>query len=112
MQDTAAALITQGNAPLLDHVRAGRELVARRMAELPGLAFRLPPAGSQLMIELPVDDIEAFGDMALVEHGLILATSGQFERAPRAMVRIPTGASLADLDEGLSLLRRAFEAYA
>jgi beta-methylarginine biosynthesis bifunctional aminotransferase len=111
MQVMAAEVMSNGNAALVDNVRAGRALVARRMAATPELGFRLPPAGSQLMIELPVDDIEAFGDMALVEHGLILATSGQFERAPRAMVRIPTGASLSDLDEGLTLLHRALAAY-
>jgi beta-methylarginine biosynthesis bifunctional aminotransferase len=111
MQALAAEIVARGNDGLVRHVRAGRELAARRLAEVPGVRFRLPAGGSQLMVELPIDDIEAFGDAALVEFGLILATSGQFESGPRSMIRIPTGASPADLDEGLALLRRALEAH-
>lgn len=109
MQAIAVDIVTRGNAALLGHVRAGRELVARTLASRPGLRFRLPGGGSQLMIELPIDDIEAFGDAALVDHGLILATSGQFERVPPAIVRIPTGANHADLEAGLALLCRALD---
>jgi aspartate aminotransferase len=111
MQALAAEIVARGNAPLIEHVRAGRALVARTMAALPHIAFHLPGGGSQLVIELPIDDIEAFGDAALVDHGLLLSTSGQFEQAPRALVRIPTGASLLDLEAGLALLRQALQTY-
>lgn len=107
MQAIAVDIIERGNAALLAHVRAGRELVARALAAMPGLPAALPGGGSQLMIELPIDDIEEFGDQVLVEHGLILATSGQFEGAPASIVRIPTGVHHGELETGLAMLRDA-----
>lgn len=105
-QLTAASIIRQGNAPLVRVVQAGREAFSRSAAGHPILDVALPAGGTQLWLDLRVEDIEAFADYALMEHHIILTTSSNYAPALQGYIRLPTGLPAPHIECAVRMLGR------
>lgn len=106
-QAIARRLLERGAPELKEAVADGRRFLAERLpAVIPGFSG-VPIAGTQLMLALPVDDIEAFADAVLEERGLILASGSNFEGLRGPWVRVPMGLPRQELEEGIERLRLA-----
>lgn len=103
-QRCAAKLIARGNAELVAHVREGREFVLRMLPSIKDVRFIRPAGGTQILVHLPVDDVEIFGDFVLTDLGLVLATRSQYEGADGSFIRFPLGAQRALQARALELL--------
>lgn len=110
-QDCAAELIASGNAELVAEVREGREFVRAALPALRGAHFTDPAGGTQVAVQLPVDDVEAFGDYALTELGLVLATRSQYAGAAGPFIRFPLGAPRDLQQRALELLATALTRF-
>jgi aspartate aminotransferase len=111
-QVVAARLLDDGNQPLVDAVRAGRDIASAWITEIPGASFVPPRGGTQLCVRLAVDDVERFGDFALDRFGLALATRSQYEGLDGPFIRFPLGAPPAITAAAASRLKAALAAYA
>lgn len=110
-QDLACARIADGNAELVDVVRTGRRLLLARLPQIEGVHFDAPAGGTQIFARLPVTDVEQFCDFALVEQGISMVSSSNFEGITGPWVRLPLGAPVDVLDSALRLLAEALTAY-
>jgi beta-methylarginine biosynthesis bifunctional aminotransferase len=91
-QHQAAALLARGNAALVDSVVERRRAILDELVRHPRLGFREPRGGALIAIDVPVDDIELFADTLMVEHGIVVVTSGHYEGATGApFIRFPLG---------------------
>ncbi len=103
-QLTAAFLLAQGNAPLVRAVREGREAFRCSAPDAFTFDFSLPPGGTQLWLDLGVDDIEGLADYALKEFHLILTTSSNYAPALPGFLRFPTGLPSTHIRRGVRLI--------
>ena len=110
-QRRASELLRRGNTALVEHVRTGRAFLHTALRGLPGVQVRAAPGGTQLFVDLPVRDVEAFGDRVLMDLGLILTTAAHYEGTTRQAIRLPTGAPRSTLEAGLALLVRGLERF-
>ena len=110
-QRRASGLLRRGNAALVEHVRAGRSFLRGALRGLPGVHVQWPPGGTQLFVDLPVHDVEVFGDRVLIDLGLIVTTAAHYEGTNRQAIRLPTGAPRSTLEAGLALLARGLEEF-
>ncbi|PBP96766.1 beta-methylarginine biosynthesis bifunctional aminotransferase [Pseudomonas congelans] len=111
-QTKAASLISMGNAPLHQQVVNSRAIVREFLGRHLSRYASLPPAGTQVFVNLPVHDIEGFADQMLGEYGLVLATASNYSGAQGAHIRIPTGYPESITHNALELLRQGIERYA
>ncbi|MBA8827781.1 beta-methylarginine biosynthesis bifunctional aminotransferase [Saccharopolyspora lacisalsi] len=102
-QHQAASLCSLGNAPLVERVRAGRELVSC-WAEEVGAVVAPPQGGTHLWTDLLVGDAEVLADELMTDHGLIISTGANFYPALDNHVRIPYGVETALLQESLETI--------
>jgi aspartate/methionine/tyrosine aminotransferase len=110
-QDAARALLDGGNAALAARTAAGRQRLGERLAAVDGVRFALPAGGTHLVARLPVADVEDFCDFALVEAGLGLVSSSNYEGVSDPFVRLPLGVPAAVIDEAVGLLDQALADY-
>jgi aspartate aminotransferase len=110
-QQLAADIIGQGNAALVDGVRAGRDAIRKGAAGHKLLDTPLPNGGTQLWLDLRMADVEAFADFALDEYRLVLTTSENYAPVIPGFIRFPTGLAPRMIREGLALLDRAMDAW-
>ena len=103
-QRNAIKLIAQGNSELVAHVRDGRRFVMQTLPSVKGARFIEPMGGTQILVELPVEDVEVFGDYVLTELGLVLATRSQYQGLAGPFIRFPLGAPRALQERALELL--------
>ena len=107
----AAKLINNGALDLYHVVKTSRTLVSEYIRHIRP-DFAMPPAGTQVLVSLPVQDIEKFADYVLVSHGLVLATASNYYSSNRSQsVRIPTSYSLERTEAALSMLSIALKTY-
>lgn len=104
-QWAAAALLGQDNTALVEAVLRGRETYRENARG--ELAVKLPPAGTQVWLDLGLEDVEGFADFSLYNYGLVLATSSNYVPALPGYIRFPTGIRPDLIVEGLDLLQRA-----
>jgi aspartate aminotransferase len=102
-QYQAAHLCSLGNAPLVERVRAGRE-VALRWAKEVGAVVASPQGGTHMWVDLLVGDAEILADELMTEHGLIISTGANFHPAVDSYVRIPYGVEPTLLQESLETI--------
>lgn len=108
-QAHARALLEHGNQALVAAVHEGKRFVESRLASCPAVHVSAPAGGSQLAAELPVSDVESFCDLMLVEHGVGLVSSSNYEGATHPFVRIPFGCDREILSRALGLLAAELE---
>jgi aspartate aminotransferase len=109
-QELATLALMRGNGPLLQSmtiVRSRVQAFLQRAFGLPGIA----PAGTQMVLRLPVADVEHFADYALSEHGLVLATSSNYAGFRSEFIRLPFSYLPAHTDRALRRLELALHAY-
>jgi beta-methylarginine biosynthesis bifunctional aminotransferase len=102
-QHHAAHLCSLGNAPLVERVRAGRELALRWVKEV-GAVAAPSQGGTHLWADLLVGDAEMLADELMTEHGLIISTGANFHPAVDNYVRIPFGVEPGLLQESLETI--------
>jgi aspartate aminotransferase len=102
-QHQAAHLCSLGNAPLIERVRAGREM-ALRWAEEVGAVVARSQGGTHLWADLLVGDAEMLADELMTEHGLIISTGANFYPAVENYVRIPFGVEHGLLQESFEII--------
>jgi aspartate aminotransferase len=100
-QLAAAAVLEEGNQPLVAAVATGRAVVSAAQAVL------LPPGGTQVWLDLGLPDVERFADYALGAHHLVLTTASNYFPAIPGHIRYPTGLKPEILQRGLRALDRA-----
>ncbi|MDT0541364.1 beta-methylarginine biosynthesis bifunctional aminotransferase [Streptomyces lonegramiae] len=110
-QQIAADIIGQGNAALVEGVRAGRDAIRQSATGHKLLDAPLPNGGTQLWLDLRMADVEAFADFALDEYRLVLTTSENYAPVIPGFIRFPTGLAPRMIREGLALLDRAMDAW-
>ena len=106
----AARVLASGNSALIASVTA----VRRRALELLTRTFgvrRLPPAGTQMLLKLPVPDVEHFADYALNRHALVLATSSNYAGFREEFVRLPFSYRVERTEIALQMLELALSTY-
>ena len=109
-QGLAARVLASGNSALIASVTA----VRRRALELLTRTFgvrRLPPAGTQMLLKLPVPDVEHFADYALNRHALVLATSSNYAGFREEFVRLPFSYRVERTEISLQMLELALSTY-
>lgn len=111
-QAQAAGIIAQTNTPLVSHVDQSRPVIFDMLNAIPGLVFETCSAGTQVMVQSEVPNVEAFADYALVNHGLILATSKNYSGMRSESIRIPLGADSDKISRGLDILDACIRSYA
>lgn len=87
-QELATRVLSLGNAPLIESMTSVRAKTLAFLSREFELA-RIPPAGTQMALRLPVDDVEQFADYALNEHQLVLATSSNYAGFRSDFIRLP-----------------------
>ena len=110
-QELATRVLSLGNGPLLGSmtsVRAGTLKFLAREFDLD----RIPPAGTQMALKLPVDDVEQFADYALNEHELVLATSSNYAGFQTEFIRLPFSYLWEHTAPALDRLALAIHTYA
>lgn len=107
----AAEIISQSNRPLVEFVDKARQPIYDLLSGIRNIEYEPTSAGTQIMVTLDVDDVEAFADHALVEHHLILATAKNYAGLNTQSIRIPLGLERADAAKGLGVLEEALESY-
>ncbi|MFC6841587.1 aminotransferase class I/II-fold pyridoxal phosphate-dependent enzyme [Xanthomonas theicola] len=109
-QELAAMALAQGNAPLLQSMTIVRSRVLAFLQQAFGLPC-IPPAGTQMVLRLPVGDVEHFADYALNQHELVLATSSNYAGFRREFIRLPFSYLPEHTDRALRRLELALHAY-
>lgn len=110
-QALATRVLSLGNGPLI----ASMTEVRARTLEFLRCEFelqRIPPAGTQMALKLPVDDVEHFADYALNEHELVLATSSNYAGFQADFIRLPFSYLLEHTEPALQRLALAIHTYA
>lgn len=102
----AAVLCSYGNAPLVERVAAGRQLVLdwAREHEVDLAAL---DGGTQAWVDLGVGDVERFADRLMAEHHVLVTTGANYHPADRRRLRLPLGQDPSRLWRGLDLIVRA-----
>jgi len=111
-QSQACALLDRGNDALVSAVVAGKARIEAELGALSGASFSVPQGGSQFFVQLPVSDVEAYCDFVLLELGLALVSSSNYEGVDGPRVRIPMGCEPATLERALPLLAQGLARYA
>ncbi|GAA6143182.1 hypothetical protein NBRC116584_30000 [Hydrogenophaga sp. 5NK40-0174] len=111
-QSRAADVLENGNVSLVHHVERNRKGVFEALRSVRGGAFASTSAGTQVMLQCEVDDIEAFADYSLSKYGLILATARNYANIASQSVRIPLGDDPRKTSEGIKRLSDSLQAYA
>lgn len=110
-QSKATQLISDGNVALHQQVSRSRKIVQDFLKRQGSEVINLPPAGTQIFVTMPVQDIEEFADQMLGEYGLVLATASNYVGTTGSQLRIPTGYSEAITINALELLSHGIERY-
>lgn len=110
-QEQAAALLERGNAELVQRVQGNWAFVGEQLARLDGARFIAPAGGTQYFPALPVDDVEAFADFMLAEHGVVLVTSGNYVGVEEACIRVPLGYPRNTLSAAVDKLIQGLESW-
>jgi aspartate aminotransferase len=105
-QLTATTIIRGGNSPLVQAVQKGRETFSQSIQGHPVLDIALPAGGTQLWLDLGVDDIESLAEYALLEHHIILTTSSNYAPGLKGLIRFPTGLPSTQIEQGVQALGR------
>ncbi|SDO63144.1 beta-methylarginine biosynthesis bifunctional aminotransferase [Paracidovorax cattleyae] len=111
-QTKAASLIVRGNERLRRQVLGSRTVVHDFLRRTQAGYSELPPAGTQVFVDLPVDDVEEFADQVLGDFGLVLATASNYSGVSGQYIRIPTSYPEHVTREALDLLSQGLERYA
>jgi len=110
-QALATRVLSLGNGALI----ASMTVVRARTLEFLRSEFelqRIPPAGTQMALKLPVDDVEHFADYALNEHELVLATSSNYAGFQADFIRLPFSYLIEHTEPALERLALAIHTYA
>lgn len=110
-QALACQLLDHGNRGLVVSVHDGYARVADGLRTIPGLRYEMPEGGTQVFVELPVADAEAFCDFALIEMSLGLVSGSNYSGVGGAHIRIPLGAPGVVLAPALAALDRALHLF-
>jgi aspartate aminotransferase len=102
----AAALCALGNAPLVEAVRSGRELVTEWAAPQ-SWDLVAGAGGTQAWIDLVDADAERVADLLMERARVVVATGLNYYPAYPRHIRLPTGASIARLATGLAAIDKA-----
>lgn len=109
-QELAARVLAAGNGPLIESMTAVRARTLQFLSREFELK-RIPPAGTQMALQLPVDDVEQFADYALNEHQLVLATSSNYAGFQADFIRLPFSYLWEHTAPALERLALAIHAY-
>jgi beta-methylarginine biosynthesis bifunctional aminotransferase len=109
-QTKAAQLIQAGNTPLLDSVIKTRKIVRSKLVE-GGLIKAFPTAGTQVFVDLQFENVEDYADFALVQYGLVLATSSNYTGTKNSYVRIPTSYPSCITELAMNKLLKSLKEY-
>jgi beta-methylarginine biosynthesis bifunctional aminotransferase len=109
-QELAARVLSFGNRPLIASMTIVRDRVLNFLGREFGLR-RLPPAGTQMALKLPVADVEHFADYALNRHELVLATSSNYAGFREGFIRLPFSYLLERTERALERLELAINTY-
>jgi len=109
-QELAARVLAFGNRPLMDSMTQVRTRVLDFLRREFGLRA-LPPAGTQMALRLPVDDVEHFADYALERHELVLATSSNYAGFREGFIRLPFSYLIEHTERAIRRLQVALQAY-
>ena len=107
----AAALMSNSNEALVDHVDRARPIIYNALDGIQGLEYAPASSGTQILAHLDVLDIEEFADFALLKYGLILATTSNYGGLASQSIRIPLGLTKKHILSGLTLLERCVAKY-
>ncbi|AUX29432.1 MULTISPECIES: beta-methylarginine biosynthesis bifunctional aminotransferase [Sorangium] len=102
----AAALCKHGNAPLVERVDHGHQLVVDWALEH-GVRLDSVRSGTQAWLDLEAGDTERFADSLLVEDMMIVATGANYYPRDVDHIRVPTGLPASFLAEALQVIARA-----
>lgn len=112
-QELALRAMEQGNEALCTSVNQRRGVLLENLRAANEFDFIAPQGGTQVLVKLPVEDVEEFADYMMVAHSLILATAQNFSGLNGAYIRLPiglpeelTGGAIARLIEGLGEYQR------
>lgn len=108
----ACALLDGGNEALVASVANGKQVIESALEGQQGIELGRPIGGSQFFAKLPVRDVEAFCDFALMKHDLGLVSASNYEGVEGPYVRLPMGARAGVLQRGLGRLVHALTHYA
>ena len=110
-QELAARVLAFGNRPLIASMTAVRASALDFLNREFGVQ-RLPPAGTQMALQLPVADVEHFADYALNRHQLVLATSSNYAGFAEGFIRLPFSYLEESTQRALQRLALAINTYA
>lgn len=110
-QELATRVLSLGNGPLIDSMTLVRARTLQFLAQEFDLV-RIPPAGTQMALKLPVDDVEQFADYVLNEHELVLATSSNYAGFQSDFIRLPFSYLWEHTAPALERLALAIHTYA
>lgn len=104
---------------LADEYRGRRDLMCRRLAEIPGVRFEKPAGAFYLMATLPIDDSDRFcrwllTDFAHENQTLMMAPGSGFYATPgrgTSEVRIAYVLERPELDKAMTVLAEGLAAY-
>lgn len=105
-QLTAVSVMRKGNLSLVQAVQNGRQVFSWKAQGDPILDIDLPAGGTQLWLDLRVDNVESFADYALMEHQVILTTSSNYAPSQKGFIRFPTGLSATTIEQGVQMIRK------
>lgn len=104
-QYMATNLLKEGNLLLKKTVQDNYlRIQTLLLSYLPRDAFYLPEGGTQIILYLPVKDIEYFADYMLTEYQVILCTSSNYRGLTKEFIRLPLGQPMEDLEYALPLI--------
>ena len=109
-QELAARVLAFGNRPLLASMTAVRAKALDFLSREFGVR-RLPPAGTQMALQLPVAEVEHFADYALNRHQLVLATSSNYVGFDDGFIRLPFSYLQESTERALQRLALALGSY-
>jgi len=103
---------------MVEEYRRRREVLARELARIPGVSFRLPEGAFYMMLGLPVDDAEGFVRWMLTDfpggETVMLAPGEGFYGTPglgRDEARIAYVLNEHDLRRACEVLKQGLESY-
>jgi beta-methylarginine biosynthesis bifunctional aminotransferase len=109
-QALAVRILVSGNHPLAASMKIVRGIVLDFLTREFNIR-RLPPAGTQMALELPFSDVEHFADDALNRHELVLATSGNYAGCRGGFIRLPFSYLPENTERALQRLELAMHTY-
>lgn len=107
----AYVMIQKGNQDLIEIVHHRKVYIEQRLAKMENIQYKIPMGGTQFFVKLFVNDIDLFADFMLVEYGLALTTTSNYEGVKGSYIRIPIVQPVELIDRALTLLENGIQKF-